>query len=58
MKACLKCKYLTEKDRCPICNSEVSENWRGLLIVLDPLKSEIAKKVKIDIKGKYALSVK
>jgi len=58
MKACLKCKYLTDKDRYPICNSEVSENWRGLLIVLDPLRSEIAKKVKIDIKGKYALSVK
>ncbi|HIQ31924.1 MAG TPA: DNA-directed RNA polymerase subunit E'' [Methanothermococcus okinawensis] len=58
MKACLKCKYLTEEDRCPICNSEVSENWRGLLIVLNPLKSEVAKKVKIDMKGRFALTVK
>ncbi|EHP89667.1 transcription elongation factor subunit Spt4 [Methanotorris formicicus] len=58
MRACLKCKYLTNEERCPLCMGETTENWRGLLIVLDPLKSEIAKKAKIDIKGKFALSAK
>jgi len=58
MKACLRCKYLTDMDKCPLCNSEVSENWRGLLIILDPINSEIARKIKVDVKGKYALSVK
>ncbi len=58
MRACIRCKYLTNDDRCPICGSETSENWRGLLIILNPSNSEIAKKVKVDIKGKYALTVK
>ncbi|CAB3287299.1 Transcription elongation factor Spt4 [Methanocaldococcus lauensis] len=58
MRACLKCKYLTNDEICPICHSPTSENWIGLLIVLNPEKSEIAKKANIKIKGKYALSVK
>jgi DNA-directed RNA polymerase subunit E" len=58
MRACLKCKYLTNDETCPICHSPTSENWIGLLIVINPEKSEIAKKARIDIKGKYALSVK
>jgi len=45
-------------DKCPLCNSEVSENWRGLLIILDPINSEVARKIKVDVKGKYALNVK
>ncbi|MDK2790428.1 MAG: DNA-directed polymerase subunit [Methanothermococcus sp.] len=58
MRACLKCKYITKEDKCPLCEGETSENWRGLLIILDPVNSEVAKKAKIDCKGKYALSVK
>ena len=58
MNACLRCKYLTNEDKCPLCGSETSENWRGLLIILDPLNSEVARKIKADCKGKYALSVK
>jgi DNA-directed RNA polymerase subunit E" len=57
-KSCIRCKYLTEDEKCPICGFETSENWRGLLIILDPKESEIAKKARIDIKGKYSLSVK
>ncbi len=58
LKACLKCKYLTEEDECPICGSPTSENWTGLLIIIDPKKSEIAKKINIDFKGKFAITVK
>jgi len=58
MNACLRCKYITREDTCPICGFDTSENVRGLLIVLDPHNSEVAKKAGIDIKGKYALSVK
>ncbi len=58
MNACMRCKYLTKEDKCPICGFETSENHRGLLIVLNPKESEVAKMAKIDIKGKYALYVK
>lgn len=58
MKACLRCKYITKEDSCPICGFDTSENVKGLLIVLDPNNSEVAKKAGIDIKGKYVLSVK
>ncbi|WP_456471573.1 transcription elongation factor subunit Spt4 [Methanocaldococcus sp.] len=58
MRACIKCKYLTNEKECPICKSPTSEKWTGLLVVLNPEKSEIAKKLNIKIKGKYAISVK
>ncbi|ADG13720.1 transcription elongation factor subunit Spt4 [Methanocaldococcus infernus] len=58
MRACIKCKYLTEEKECPICKSPTSEKWIGLLIILDPEKSEIAKLLGIKVKGKYAISVK
>ncbi|WP_423792030.1 transcription elongation factor subunit Spt4 [Methanocaldococcus indicus] len=58
MKACLRCKYLTNEEECPICGAPTSDNWTGLIIVLNPEKSEIAKKAKISIKGSYAITVK
>ncbi|MBP2172496.1 transcription elongation factor subunit Spt4 [Methanococcus voltae] len=58
LKACTKCNYITHDDFCPICQNETSENIRGLLIILDPVHSEVAKIAQKDIKGKYALSVK
>lgn len=44
---------------CEICESaDLSEEWDGLLIVLDPKNSEIGKKVGADIPGQYALRVR
>ncbi len=58
-KACIKCRILVEKAVCPICgSSQLSETWRGRLVVLDAEKSEIAKNLEIKINGEYALKVK
>jgi len=57
--ACKKCKAITNQKICPVCGSrEISQNWKGLFIVFDPEKSEIAKKINITTKGKYALKVR
>ncbi len=46
-------------DQCPNCNStDLSEDHSGIVIIIDPEKSEIAKKLNINSKGKYALKVR
>jgi len=60
-KACRKCKSLVPKDatRCPVCNStDLSEDWEGLIVVLDPEKSELAKRLGFIKPGRYALRVR
>lgn len=55
-KACKKCKIIFEGEKCPICQgTETTENWKGKLVVIDPEKSEVAKKLKITQKGTYAI---
>ncbi|MCD6323766.1 MAG: DNA-directed RNA polymerase, subunit E'' [Desulfurococcales archaeon] len=57
-KACTKCKALVphEVTKCPICGNEsFTENWSGVIIVLDPENSKIAKSLGIKKKGKYAI---
>lgn len=44
---------------CELCNSsDLSDEWSGLLIILDPKKSEISQKVGAEIPGNYALRVR
>ncbi len=56
-KACKNCKYIVESgDVCPICKgTDLTTNWKGFVIIVDPSNSEIAKKMGITIPGKYAL---
>lgn len=56
-KACKKCRRIIEKGNvCPVCKStDLTTNWKGFVIVIDPLNSEIAKKLGIKLPGKYAL---
>jgi len=57
-KACKHCRKITDKHVCPICGSnELSARWRGLAVIINPPKSDIAKKLEIDQKGEYALIV-
>ena len=60
MKACRMCKKLVEGgETCPACGSdELSDRHTGLLIVLDPEKSEIAKISEVNAPGRYAVKVK
>lgn len=57
--ACKKCNRILSKKSCPICkNVDVSKRWKGLVVVLNPEKSEIAKKLKIESVGMFALRVR
>ncbi len=57
-KACKKCKRLTKLDICEVCQSPTSENWLGYVNVINPEKSQIAKRLEIKIPGRYALKVR
>lgn len=59
-KACRKCYYLVEGDtpRCPACGSvNFSMEYEGLIIILDKDKSEVARKLKKSVSGRYAIKV-
>ncbi|MFP3949737.1 MAG: transcription elongation factor subunit Spt4 [Candidatus Micrarchaeia archaeon] len=60
MKACRNCRKIVEEgETCPVCGSdELSDRFSGMLIVLDPEKSEIGKITEIKAPGRYAVKVK
>lgn len=56
--ACLKCKTLTTDKACPNDGStELSSEWSGLIIVINPERSQVAKTLGITKPGRYALKV-
>jgi len=56
--ACRKCHMLTTEKKCPNDGStELSGEWSGLVIVLDPKKSQVAQTLGIKVPGRYALKV-
>jgi DNA-directed RNA polymerase subunit E" len=58
-KACRHCMRILEGTSCPICGtSDLAEEWSGLVIILDPKRSEIAKKLGVDMPDKFALKVR
>ena len=58
-KVCKQCKIFVDGEVCPICKSNnFSTSWHGRIYVVDPSKSEIAKKIGISVKGEYALKVR
>ena len=57
LRACKSCHFLTEQDTCPNCSLATSKRWRGYVIIRNPEKSQVAKKMNIKKPGKYALKV-
>jgi len=56
--ACRKCKHVTIGKVCPICkSSDLTPDWRGAVLIVDPVNSVVAKSLGITEKGKYALKV-
>ncbi len=58
LKACTKCKCLVTHDvmKCPVCGNEsFTENWSGMIVVIDPETSEVAKALNIRKPGRYAI---
>ena len=58
MMACKNCFTITEQDRCPNCGGELSKEWQGYVIIVEPDKSDIAKRLNIKKAGSYALKVR
>jgi DNA-directed RNA polymerase subunit E" len=58
-RACKMCKMIHEASKCPDCGSkEFIENFKGKIYVLNPEKSEIARKLKIEKKGNFAIKAR
>ena len=56
--ACRKCKAVTTGKICPVCkSSDLTPDWNGIVLVVDPTNSEISKTLGITQKGKYAIKV-
>jgi len=58
LNACKNCHFITEKDHCPYCSEQTAKRWSGYVIIRDPARSQIAKKMNITKPGKYALKVR
>ncbi|MBW3003210.1 DNA-directed RNA polymerase subunit E'' [Candidatus Woesearchaeota archaeon] len=55
-KVCKSCKVFVEGSTCPLCKGEnFSTNWQGRINIIDANKSEVAKKVGIEVKGEYCI---
>ena len=56
-KACRNCRLLIEEGKvCPNCGEKgFTTFWRGYVVITDPENSELAQKMGIKTKGKYAL---
>ncbi|MBD40550.1 MAG: transcription elongation factor subunit Spt4 [Candidatus Poseidoniaceae archaeon] len=58
--ACGECHMiLADKvDQCPRCpTARVSTDWQGFVIIMQPERSEIAKRLQVSQPGQYALKV-
>jgi DNA-directed RNA polymerase subunit E" len=58
-KVCRQCHRVVDGEACVVCGSNnLSEDWAGYLVIIDPEHSDIAKKMNIDLAGRYALKVR
>ena len=57
-KACKNCKRIYEGDECPNCGKkETSDSFKGKVEITNPEKSTLAKELKINKKGIYAIKL-
>jgi DNA-directed RNA polymerase subunit E" len=58
-RACRNCKLITDENICPVCKgTEFSDDYSGLLIVLDAKNSILAEKLETEENGVYALKIR
>lgn len=58
-KACKICNKVHNEDSCPDCGSkEYTDSFKGIIIVTNPEKSEIAKNINLHKKGKFAIKTR
>jgi transcription elongation factor SPT4 len=58
-RACKNCHLITSKGYCPKCKTQsLSEDYSGIVIILNPKTSQLARRLNFDVAGKYALRVR
>jgi len=59
-KACKVCNTIVESgDKCPKCGSkELTEGFKGRIIILNPEKSEFSQKLNLKDKGNFAIKTR
>lgn len=58
-KVCRECHRVMDGESCVVCGTaNLSEDWAGYLVIIDPVNSDIAKKMNIKLAGRYALKVR
>jgi len=58
-RACRNCRLISDRNACPECKStDLSDDFSGLVVVLDPENSAIAKAMHIKKKGRYAVRIR
>lgn len=56
--ACRNCKCINTEKVCRVCSSaDLSADWNGMVIVVDPENSLVARALGMTKQGKYALRV-
>lgn len=59
VNVCRECHRVVDGESCAICGTtNLSSDWAGYLVIIDPEHSEIAKKMNIKLPGRYALKVR
>ena len=58
-KACLNCKMIYEGAKCPNCGESVTTDaFKGKVYIFNTTDSEVAKNMKLDKTGQFAIKVK
>jgi len=58
-KVCRDCHRVVDGETCVVCGTaNISEDWAGYLVIIDPEHSDVAKKMNIKLPGRYALKVR
>ena len=56
---CKECHRIISGQTCEVCGSSaLTTDWSGYVVIIDPEKSRIAKKLLVKLPGKYALKVR
>lgn len=58
-KACRECHLISHGSVCPRCKATgLSDDFSGVVIIIDPEASAIARAMEVKEKGRYALRVR
>ncbi len=58
-KACKNCRMISAGPVCPNCKStNLSDDWTGFVVVLEPANSEVAHMMGVKVPGKFAIRVR